>query len=39
VPSIKTDVQPMTQPEAVVGIDLGVTTLATLSTGEAIAAA
>ena len=30
------DVQPVTQPEAVVGVDLGVTTLATLSTGEAI---
>jgi putative transposase len=31
-----TDVQPVMQPEAVVGVDLGVTTLATLSTGEAI---
>src|ERR1700744_3614085 len=30
------DVQPVAQPEAAVGIDLGVTTLATLSTGEAI---
>jgi putative transposase len=30
------DVRPVAQPEAVVGIDLGVTTLATLSTGEAI---
>jgi len=30
------DVQPVVQPEAAVGIDLGVTTLATLSTGEAI---
>lgn len=30
------DVQPVVQPEPVVGIDLGVTTLATLSTGEAI---
>jgi putative transposase len=30
------DVQPVAQSEAVVGIDLGVTTLATLSTGEAI---
>ena len=30
------DVQPVAQPEAVVGIDLGVTTLATLSTGEVI---
>jgi putative transposase len=29
-------VQPVAQPEAVVGIDLGVTTLATLSTGETI---
>jgi putative transposase len=34
---IDTDsVQPVVQPEAVVGVDLGVTTLATLSTGEAI---
>ena len=30
------DVQPVSQPEATVGVDLGVTTLATLSTGEAI---
>jgi putative transposase len=30
------DVQPVAQPEAVVGVDLGVTTLATLSTGEAV---
>jgi putative transposase len=30
------DVQPVAQPEAHVGVDLGVTTLATLSTGEAI---
>jgi putative transposase len=30
------DVQPVVQPEAVVGVDLGVTTLATLSTGEAV---
>lgn len=30
------DVKPVVQPEAVVGVDLGVTTLATLSTGEAI---
>ena len=30
------DVPPVAQPEAVVGVDLGVTTLATLSTGEAI---
>ena len=30
------DVQPVVQPEAAVGVDLGVTTLATLSTGEAI---
>jgi len=30
------DVQPALQPEAVVGVDLGVTTLATLSTGEAV---
>ena len=30
------DVRPVAQPEAAVGIDLGVTTLATLSTGEAI---
>jgi putative transposase len=30
------DVQPVAQPEAAVGIDLGVTTLATLSTGEMI---
>ena len=29
------DVKPVTQPEEVVGVDLGVTTLATLSTGEA----
>jgi len=34
---IDTDaVRPVAQPEAAVGIDLGVTTLATLSTGEAI---
>ena len=31
------DVQPVAQPEAGVGVDLGVPTLATLSTGEAIA--
>jgi putative transposase len=31
-----TDVQPVAQPEPAVGIDLGVTTLATLSTGETI---
>jgi putative transposase len=31
------DVQPVVQPRDVVGVDLGVTTLATLSTGEAIA--
>jgi putative transposase len=30
------DVKPVIQPEPVVGVDLGVTTLATLSTGEAI---
>ena len=30
------DVQPVAHPEAAVGIDLGVTTLATLSTGEVI---
>lgn len=30
------DVKPVAQPEAVVGVDLGVTTLATLSTGEAV---
>jgi putative transposase len=30
------DVQPMIQPEAVVGVDLGVSALATLSTGEVI---
>ena len=30
------DVQPVAQPQAVIGIDLGVTALATLSTGEVI---
>ena len=30
------DVKPVDQPEPIVGIDLGVTTLATLSTGEAV---
>jgi putative transposase len=30
------DVRPVTQPEAVVGVDLGVSALATLSTGEAV---
>ena len=30
------DVKPVTQPEAAVGVDLGITTLATLSSGEAI---
>lgn len=30
------DVQPVIQPETVVGVDLGVTTLAMLSTGEAV---
>jgi putative transposase len=33
---IDTDVQPVAQPAAVIGVDLGVTALATLSTGEVI---
>jgi putative transposase len=31
------DIKPVMQPQPVVGVDLGVTTLATLSTGEAVA--